>query len=335
MTTPEVPPAHLLNPDGTLKQITVSQRRSQIDETRFIDIRGLAYLQYKKPDKTPLMRYEETLDNRDIVKAAVLNFETNAGWLIRDGTEGQVPVQVVQPPTAAPQGVPQMSVPFSPPQQNGAPQPQFAPPQNGFQQPPQPQFAPQGQPAPQQPQYQAPQMQPPPVASPQQAAAPQQQEAPTTAPTGRRRKGAAVAPPPGAPPPQPQAPAQPQMQFAAPPQQQVPVQQFQQPQVPQGFQAPVPQAPQPQAPAHQQPVSVDLTPVFQRIDAIGGIVSALGKELGDVKQALADSKMRELQMLTVLQHLYLSHPQLGPSVADKRTLPEFQAYLSQFVGTPQ
>lgn len=337
-----VPPPDLLNPDGSPKY-TVSQRRSQIDEKRFVDIRHLVYMVYKKPDQTPLMQYEETLGiNRDIPKLAVINYELNAGWLIRDGTENQgLPVSQPQP---AVQGVPQMSnAPFNPPP-NGAPQMQpppmqqfQGPPQQQYQQPPQ-----QQQFAPPQQQFQGPpqqQMMAPPVASPQQAAQPQQQEAPAAAPSGRKRKGAAVAPPPPPPPAQPGQPQQQQFaqpQFQAPQQQQVPVQQFQAP-VPQGFQPPAQpqfQAPpqqQQQAPAPQaQTASVDLTPVLQRLDAIGKICEAQAKEI-------VESKLLSLKLLAVLHHMYLVNPSLQPAQGAPtipRTLPEFQAFLTQFTGTP-
>lgn len=331
-----VPPPGLLNPDGS-PRLTTSQRRSQIDETRFVDIRHLVYMSYKKPDQTPLMQYEDTLDNRDVVKAAALNYELNAGWIIRDGTEGQGPV-AVQPQPAV-QGVPQMSnAPFNPPP-NGAPQFQ-PPPQQQFQPPP-PQGQQQFAPPPQQ-QFQPPQqmMQAPPVASPQQAAQPQQQEQPAAPPSGRKRKGAAVAPPPPPPPPQPGQPQQfapppgqvPQQQFQAPPQQgQIPVHQFQ-PQA-QGFQPPpqqsfVPQAQQGQA--SPPATSVDLTPVLQRLDAIGKICEAQAKEL-------VETKTLALKALAVLHHMYLVNSSLQPQAgqpAVPRTLPEFQAFLTQFTGTP-
>lgn len=233
--------------------MTVSQRRQFLEEVRFLEVRHLAYLHYMKPGTSePIMKYEDTLDDRAKVRQNVLNYEIAAGWLIPDGTEGQVQAAPNPQPQTQPevqQGAPQMNPP--PPfaqVPNGAPQmqaPQMVP------QPP-PMFAtPPGMPQPQQipqmappppPQYQQPvpqpmmappqqQMQPapqmaPPVASPQQAAAmgvPQQQEAPAAAPTGRRRKGqgAGVAPPPAAPPPAPQGaqayaqPQQQQMQYAA------------------------------------------------------------------------------------------------------------------------
>lgn len=337
-----------LNQDGS-PQLSVSQRRSQIDECRFVDIRHLVYMVYKKPDQSPLLQYEETLgENRDGVKLTVLNYELNAGWLIRDGTENQG-LPVTQPQPAVPPGVQHMSntPPFNPPQ-NGAPQQQFAPPQQ--QQmfappqggPPPQQFAPPQQTfAPPQQQFQAPpqqMMQPPPVASPQQAAAPQQQEQPAAPPTGRKRKGAAVAPPPaaGAPIPQQQPPMQQFQQPPAPqfqPQGQAPIQQFQ-PQAPQGFAPQAPQqfsapAPQQQAPASQAQ-AVDLNPVLARLDGIAGLIQAQAKEL-------AESKALSLKLLAVLHHMYLVNPNLQPPAGAPpvpRTLPEFATFLTQFIGTP-
>lgn len=317
--------------------LSTTQRRQQLEECRFVDVRNLAYIEYKRTDGTPLMRYEDTLDDRDKTKAAVLAFEISQGWLIPDGTEGQVQVPVTTQPTAA-QGTQQMATtPFSPSpngapmqvpqQQPGQPPPMFAvppgqmPPQQMPQQmqmpqmmPPQQQFAPQQTFAPQQ----VPQMMAPPVATPQQvvaAAAPPQQEAPTQAPTGRKRRGSAVAAPPAAPPQQP-APAQ---QFAP-----VPTQQFA-PQAPQQF-APQGFQPQPtqQAPQAQPQVGVDLTPVIQRVDALGKMVETLGKENAELRHT-------NLQVLTCLHHLYLSNQGLAAKAEGKNTLPEFQKYLDQFI----
>lgn len=344
------PPPNLVNQDGSPK-LTVSQRRSQLDEIRFVDVRHLVYMSYKKPDLSPLMQYEDTLDNRDVVKLAALNYELHAGWLIRDGTESQG-LPVAQPQPAVPPGVQVMSntPPFAPPQQNGAPQQQFAPQQQPMQfAPPQQQapqqFAPhqqQGTFAPPQQQFQppAPQQQ---MQQPQQQAAPQQQEQPAAAPAGRKRKGAAVAPPPAAPGTQPAQGQPPMQQFQQPqqqapqqfaPQGQVPVQQFQPP-APQQFvpQAPAPQqfsAPAPQMQAPQQATGVDLTPVLARIDAVGAMLTAQAKEN-------ADTKLLLLKGMAVLHHMYLVAPGLQPQQGQPqvpRTLPEFLTFLTQFTGTP-
>lgn len=335
-------PAPPLTPDGR-PTLTVTQRRQQLEEARFLEVRHLAYLHYKKPDGTPLVGYEQTLDNREAVKSAVLGHEITAGWLIPDGTEGQIQVPAQpqpQPQLAAPQGAPQMQ-PFQPPP-NGTPVPmQQAPaamPQPPmFAQPPPQMQAPVPQMAPQQYAQPAPQMMAPPVASPQQAAsvAPQQQEAPSTAPTGRKRRGqgTAVAPPPAAPPAQ-TAPVQVQ-QFPPPQQGQIP---FGQP-APMGSPPPMfgaPAAfpgfnpgPQQAAPVPQQQTAatVDLTPVIGRIDALAKIIEAQNVELKILKTL-------SYQAMTVLQHLYLSHPELSKNAVGKNTLPDFQAWLQQFIGNP-
>lgn len=349
---PSQAPPNLLNPDGTPK-LTTSQRRSQLDETRFVDVRHLAYLNYKKPDETPLMEYHDTLDNRDLVKAAVLNHEVTLGWVLRDGTEGQSP-QAAQPQTLAQPGVQMSNIPFSPPP-NGAPQQQmmqapqqqqFAPPPGGGvpfgAPPPQQQFAP-----PQQQQMQMPmppaqpqmQMQAPQQQAPAQQSGPAPQDPPAAPPTGRRRKGAAVAPPPGAPVPQQQmqAPAQqqaPQMQFAPPQGQQAPqgapAPQFAAaPTLPQ-FTPPGNGLPSQGAPAPQAPASVDLTPLIGRIDALAGLVTNLTKET-------TEQKMLLLKSMAVLHHMYLVNPAFQPQAGAQplpRTLPEFSTFLAQFVGTP-
>jgi hypothetical protein len=359
-----MPPPPLQDGRPTL---TVSQRRQYFEECRFLDVRHLAYLHYKKPGTDePLLRYEETLDNREMVKQAVLAFEVAQGWLIPDGTEGQIQVPAQpqpQPPTPQPavqQGAPQMQ-PFQPPP-NGAPVPQqMAAPAPMPQQPqysmPPPQMAP--APVPQQvpqPQYAAPapQMAPPPVASPQQAAAagaPPPQEAPAAAPTGRRRKGqgTAVAPPPAAPPPPPAG--TPVQQFAPPQQMQMQLPPQGAPQVapppqaaPAPFGAPAPQsfagqgAPAPfnpqapqAAPPQQAAPSVNLSEVTGRVDALAKIVEA---QSGQIKELRLTAEIA----VGMLHHLYLTNPALSTPRQGQpplpTTLPEFKKYFQQFVGTP-
>lgn len=343
--------------------MTTNQRRVQLEETRFLDIRNLAYLTYKKPDGSPLLTYEETLNNRDVVKLTILQYEIAQGWLIPDGTEQQTQVAVV-PPAVQNSGAPQMTSPFPPPQP-GIPQQQFAPP--GVQAPPQmiqqppAAFAPQPQAAPQQqtmpfpqpgvPQQFAPQPQqqmapPPQAAAPQ--AAPPQAEQPAAAPSGRGRRkaaapaGTAVAPPPAAPPPA----AQPQVQ-----QQQVPVQQFAP--APQGAPpmfaqqaAPAPQfAPQGAAPQFQQaapaPVagapaptaSVDLSPVIGRLDNVGQLVSSLTGEVAALKQIVAAQQETITLMFTAVAHGYFTNPSLAPGLAQaqvQQTPAALREYLKKF-----
>jgi hypothetical protein len=367
-----------MTPEGT-PAMTTTQRRQQLEECRFLEVRHLAYLHYKKDDQTPLMGYEETLDSHERVRSTVLAYEFSKGWLIPDGTEGQIqqapaqpqpqqqqpvqqPVVQPQPQAAAPQGVPQMNMPFQPPP-NGAPVPMqapapqafapppaqaaFAPPPQQMAPPPPQQFAPPMAAPPQQPYAQPPQMAaPPPVASPQQAAGvPPQQEAPAQAPTGRRRKaagsGTAVAPPPAAPPPNPQ-PQQPQ--FAQPlfaPPAQAPAQfapapqQFAPQAAPAAFSPPAAAVPSFQAPVQQQvaaPVQVDLTPVTEGIKALTAKVESLSSEL-------ALTKNLALQSITVLHHLYLTNPSLSGSLAELKEkngdLPTFQNWLQKFFTSPK
>lgn len=338
-----------------------SARRAELDGMRFIEVRNLAHLSYKKDDGTELMSYTQTLEDRDKVKQTILEYELAKGMITPDGTMGQA----AAPQPAVPQGAPQMTMPF---------QPQFAPPQNG-----QPNGVPQ-QMAP--PQYQQPQqMAPPPmatlapVATPMQAAQAgqqvQQQMAPAGEPpaaaTGRKRRtaGTAVAPPP-APPPQMAPP--PAAGFMAPPQmvqpqQPVPVQQFAPPQQfapqgfvppgqpqqfaaqpPQGFQPPqqAPQqqfAPPPAVQAAPQGAGVDLSPLLAKIDSLGGAVNQLLEvvtnqkaQIDNLTGQLTDTRRATLEALTCLQHMYLTHPQLAPGAQGKNTLPEFRQFLGQFVG---
>lgn len=344
-------PVPQLTPDGK-PTMTVSQRRKFFDECRFVDVRNLVYMEYKKPDQTPLMSYEQTLDDRDRVKEAALQYEYANGWLLQDGDVQQ---QMFQPDTQ--QGVPQMTSQYQP-VPNGAPV-QQAPQQLPFA-PAQQQIPAMVAPQPQVPQY-APAPTPvntQPVASPQQVAAvgaaPQQQDMPATMPTGRKRgrpAGTSVAPPPAAPPPTPQQQqtfAQPQT-FTQPttgyaPQQPVPMQQFQ----PQAPIAATPQQPafqpqQAQQTAAVAPVQVDLTPVVQRQDATAKMIETLGSQINNLAAGFAEQRNFSLQLLTMMHHMYLVTPALQPQQQPgqpaptplPRTLPEFQAWLQKFIGVPQ
>ena len=267
-----------------------SQRKAELDAARFVAVRNLAYMLYKKPDGSSLMTYQETLDNREMVKQAIINLEISEGLVQNDlgmtaAPPSQAPQMIPQNGAQMAQQPPQMSFPTQPAPQAPmspaqfaqmpmAPQPmqqqQFAPAPQQFAPPMQQQ---QFSPAPQA--YAAPQMQPqPPGFAPQQQmmaapAAPPMENAPVT---GKKRKAAAgnaVAPPPtGA----PMAPP-----GFVPPQGPAPVMQFQQPALQQPFQvqfAPQQQAQQPQAvnaPQVQMPQQggPDLGALFQKLDMLG------------------------------------------------------------------
>ena len=345
-----------------------SQRKAELDAARFVSVRNLAYMIYLKPDKTPLMTYQETLDNRELVKTAIINFEISEGLLQND--LGGVAVPQTQAPQMIPTNGAQMAQQPTQPQmsfmpQQPAPQAPQAPmspaqfaqmpmaPQQFAQQPQQPQYAPQPQqfaPQPQQPQYAA----PPQQMVPMQPQMPQQMQMPMGAPaappmeaapvTGKKRKAAAgnaVAPPPmgqmQAPPgfsPQP-VPAQP----AA-----VPVTQFNPP-APAPAQQFQPQFQQPQAMPQQQMQQApqfDLSSLVSKIDALGkGIeisanngdsaLKAVVKLQADVDELLLVNK----QILTCLHHMYLTHQQLGPATEGKAgKLIDFQAFLQKYIGNP-
>lgn len=321
-----------------------SQRKQELDGARFIAIRNLAYMTYKKPDGTPLLSYAETLDDRERVKGMIIQHELALGLLVNDG--GAVAAQPQpQPamPAAQQAGVPQMAQQPVPvmqfqPQPAATPQQAAQVPQQQFQQ--QPQF--QQPPMPQQQQYQqpAPQMQAQPQQMQMQLPIQQQQQQPAApaqaaaageaAPTGRKRRGAgaAVAPPPAAPP--PSGPVQPV--YGAPPQGQMPgqAQQFQQPaQVPQ-FQ-PQMQAPQfqpqaaPQFAPQQAPMNpgqfptatapqknavanVDLTPVLQQLDLLGKGLEIAADNSDTAMKAVADLKSDLNLILIAMNHIYVSMP---------------------------
>lgn len=345
----------MADPATQQQPVTVSQRRAQIEQARFIELRQLVYMQYKKPDGSPLMLYEETLDDRNKVFDAILRFELEQGWLIPDGTESalqqqvpqNVPQQSTQSAPAVSQGAAQMNMPFAPgvPQQAPAAQPQqqFAAPTGA----PPPMFAPgavQGAPmfSPQPPQAapMAPQQAPQPAyAAPQAPQAPQQQEAPAAAPTGRGRgrmkaAGNAVAPPP-APAPAPQAAPGPQ--FAAPqaaqaPAQFVPGAPAQQPFVPQAAPAFAPQAaPAPVQTAPVQAAQIDLSPIVARLDATGVTVESTQKKLDEVLNNQRELLANQNAILVALHHMYASNPALQSLVGEVKDAGAFKAYLKKYV----
>jgi len=354
--------------------MTASQRKAELDAARFVAVRNLAYMIYKKPDATALMTYQETLDNRELVKTAIINHEIAQGLLQNDlgavaAPPSQAPTQMVptngatmnQQPMAPqqmnfqqpqqPQMQPAPQAPMSPqqfaqvPMQQAPQQPQYsAPPQQQ-----QPQYAaPQMQP--QQQQFQQPQMQPQQQYAAQ-PSAPPMEAAPVT---GKKRKTAAgnsVAPPPatGMVPPGFQPQAVPAQQAAVPVTQFAPQQaQFQQPQV--QFQQPAAQQMAQQVPpqATQGPM-LDLTPILSRLDILGkGIeVSAMNgdqalKAVGKLQTDFEELKLLSFQMLVSLQHIYLSIQgpggQLllaGATEGKAAQLDGFRTYLQKYIGNPK
>ena len=300
---------------------TASQRKAELDQARFIAIRNLAYMIYKKPDGSPLLSYPETLDDREKVKNTIIQHELSLNLLVNDGGAAAQPQTQPAQPVATQPGVPQMTqpVPVQSYQQpiatpaQAAQVPQQAPQQMSFQPPMA--AAPQQMAMP--PQYQQPAA---PAAVPAQTAAPAAAE---PAPTGRKRRGAgaAVAPPPAAPP--PSGPVQPvptaapvygapAPQMAAP---QMAAPQMAAPQMAVPFAAPPMAAPQmqmPQAPMQQAPTATaDLTPVIQRVDSLGkGLEVAVAnsdaalKAVQQMAAELTETRLVTMQALTCLHHIY-------------------------------
>lgn len=344
--------------------MTASQRKAELDGARFVAVRNLAYMIYKKPDGSALMTYQETLDNREAVKAAILNYEISLGYLQNDLGAAVAP-QTQSPQQMPPQMVPQNGAMMA--QQPMQPQMQFAPQMQPQAPVPAAQFA-QMPMQPQAPQYAAPQQQVMPQFQPQMQQAPQQfaqqpQMMQPAAPpmeaapvTGKKRKtaaGNAVAPPPAmsvAPPGfQPQQAAVPVMQFqpgpAVPQQQQFAPQQF----------APQPQA-APQQMIQQVPVPqgvqnpmFDLGPLSGKIDELGkGLMIAANngdqalKAVIKLSAELADVKLLNTQLLVCLHHMYLSiqganGQQLLSAATEGKAgdLDGFRAYLQKYIGNPK
>lgn len=304
-----------------------SVRKGQLDAARYVAVRNLAHMIYKKPDGSALMTFGETLDERDKVKATIIGHEISLGLLVNDLQPGVVPA-------AQPQAVPMAApVPVAAPAPQAVPQQMSlagAPP-NGSSQ-----FVPQ--------------MAVPPAATPQAAAAagaaPQEQSAPPAVPARKRRTaagvGAAVAPPPaspaGVPAPQAAPPAfspPPQASFAPPAAapQMTPQAAF----TPAAFTPPVGPAPVPQpVAAPSASVSVDLSPILAKLDQLGAGLAEIAKDGEQLKAENAALKKILTNVFGALHHIYMVDPVLkqSPEVQQAGTLAAFEAYLSKFTGNP-
>lgn len=129
---------------------TVSQRLAELNGMKFVEVRNLVHLIYKRPDGSPLLAHAESLQtHREKIKELILQHEVEKGFIVNDVPGQEAPL----PPPPQMEPVPQMTQPFNPQQppmqqmvpQNGVPpimQPQQMIPQ---------QMAPQEQPAPQSP----------------------------------------------------------------------------------------------------------------------------------------------------------------------------------------
>jgi len=298
---------------------TVSQRRAELESDRFISVRNLAYATYKKPDPSgqigpdgqvllvPLMTYEETLTDRKVVYDTILQYELANNMIVPDDASTPATNVVALHP--------------------GVPVSQTLPPPPGFAPIPQPPaFSP--QPAPVAPFI--PSAAPAAPATAQQAAAAPAAAPPSAEGQPRRRRtpGTAVATPP---PPPAAAPESPSFQPPAAPAAPVAAPSF-----------PVPQQAQSQSfafapPAAPAPIggTVDLAPVTQKVDQLGGVVNSLITGLEEMKKQLAASQQQNEMLLIALSHLYLVTPQTaqGAQQSGKNvgTLVGFKEYLSQYL----
>ena len=327
-----------------------SQRNQELHSARFVAVRNLAYMVYKKPDGQPLMTYQETLEDRERVMQTIVMHEVGLGYLQNDlgvGAPAGAPTgQMV--PTGAP----------APGMMAAAPMGQAAP---GYQTPPPNGAPPVGQgmmvPAAA---YAAPGAQMAPV-QPQQAQAPAQQEAPAASqPTGRKRRGAAggaaVAPPAGAPTQQPlpgpgmMAPAGAPAPGFTPvgvgqPQYQQPVTQ----QINTGVGVQHPPAGQVGPLPTGTPIgTVDTQAVLQALQSIGAelgrglsAISAdieqLKQRVGGIEQLSGKTHVDTLQAIAALHHIYGSLPNLAQLLQQERvsSLDDFRRYLTpKYTGNP-
>lgn len=302
---------------------TVSQRRAELESDRFISVRNLAYATYKKPDPSgklgpdgqvlmvPLMTYEETLTDRQVVYNAILDYELAHNLIVPDDASVTPATNVVAMHPGAP-----VSQPLPPP-------PGFAP----VGQPPA--FSPPAVPA----APFIPSAAPAAPATAQQAAAAPAAAPPQSAegqPRRRRTPGTAVATPPPPPAAAPEAPS-----FQAPTAPMAP------PAAPSFPAAPVSApgqsfafSPTP-APAPAPAPAADLGPVAQKVDQLGGAVNSVITGLEEMKKQLAAVQQQNDLLLTALSHLYLVTPQTATTAQQSGknvgTLGGFKEYLSQYL----
>lgn len=321
MSDPKFPPE---------SKIGYSARKEQLLTCKFLAIRKAVTEQYKNADETALLSYHETLNDRDMVRNKVLEYELAKDYIFDDRTNAQV----ITHPAA------QIGVPVS---NNGTPPG---------------------------PVMQAPvpiqQFQPQPIASPAQAIAaaqqvtiPPQQEAPVAPPTSGLKRPApkglqsAVAPPPLAIPTQP-------VQMAPVPVQAGPVAIPAPPPGATVLMAPVaPVAPVPQATTQGQVTAVqaDVGSLVSKVDSIGKGLSMVSEELDkqgkDFKtlvgnlsgqssetnkalSAMATQLMelkKSVEILTAaVHHIYLSTGNLGQAAGQEgTTLPGFKTFISKYL----
>jgi hypothetical protein len=96
-----------------------------------------------------------------------------------------------------------------------------------------------------------------------------------------------------------------------------------------------------QAGAAQQGIAVDLTPILQRIDAIGAELgrglAAISADVEALKVVTGRAHVDGLQVLAAIHHIYGTSQQLGQMLQAEKvaTLDDFRRYLTpKYTGNP-
>lgn len=280
------------SPDGSPK--TIAERRAELDGSRFVAVRNLATVWYKKSDGTPLMEYRDTLSDREVVKQKILEFEMENGFIRKDSQSSATPtgpqpaVLFTAEPEEAPQNGTTMNMPAS-----------FAPPS-------------------------------PMAAPPTPAAAPAEG---LTQGRGRRRAagalGSAVAPPPGltaAPAASPMVAPMP-APMAAPVPMAPPAPMMSAP-APMAFSGPAAFSIPPAVPVPAPSGNVDLAPVMDKINQIGKGLEVAANNADAAVKAVGDLKKDMQFVLAAIHHLY--KVQVDPNAPN--TLPDFLKHMSKYIG---
>lgn len=276
---------------------TLSQRKAEFDNARFVDVRNLASLHYKHPDGTPLLTYTQTLADREEVKRKILEFELANGFILNDGatmpgptpTNGatQVPMSFTPPTQAAPAPGPS---PMAMPGQTAMPSP-VMPPSDG----------------------------PKPSRRKINAAAGTAVAAPPAAPPPATAQVASFSPPQAAPPvasfTPPQAPA---VASFTPPQA---------PAVPQAasFSNPASAVAGPAMPASVQ--TFDITPIMATLDQLGKGVSVAANNADQALNLCNEIKRNQMMIMGMLHHMYITSVDKGAPA----NLPEFLNFFQKYI----
>lgn len=310
-------------------------RKAATEGVKITQPDGTVVTGYVHPDGKPFCDYNDTINDRSVVRTRLLDYELAQGWIVDDrGTQAaQMTVDAVPQPVAAP---------IAPPPLQVVPQVQVAPQDPSI---PQPQPPPMESNAPLGKKRPGPRLTAavaPPVAAPVAPPTAQVIKAPEPAPVMMAAPAPVMAP---------TVPPAQVMSFAP---------------APMPMQAPLPApAPLPVAAPVQQVAAQDIaisgSQLTKKLDAIGMGLQEVSKDLdfhkkdfsqfvGNLSEqinsqnkstASLEATLKETQrtlelMMGAIHHLYLHNPAVGAAAVEAKatTAPAFKEYLAKFVPRP-